>query len=90
MSLNFLYSSDPLTNFDLDEIEQIVLKENDLLSQVACRLLSEVRRLTHALNDPQYMYAGDRVNRMAVITRNLDIVKLNDELTALKKQLQST
>ncbi len=47
------------------------------------QLISEVRRLRHELADPNYLYSG-RIHRQGIISRNMEIDRLNKEIRELK------
>lgn len=84
----FLNTSEPLSEADLQRIEEDVFKDGDTLDKrVICRLLNEIRRLRHELNDPAYQYAGGRIHRHAVMCRDGQIDTYMNELSEARKQL---
>jgi len=75
-----------LDDIELDKMEQIAC-ESDPRSQMAdyvCKLVSEVRRLRHYFNDPNYKYSGGDIHRQAIVTRNAEIDRLNKQLKDLE------
>jgi len=74
----FLYTSTPLTDDQLHEIERLIYTA-DSHDQLAGRLYQEVLRLKHELADPRYHYAGSRINRAAIVSRDAEIDKLRAE-----------
>lgn len=69
---------------NLDQIERAAAKDNGPMGQFCFYLLSEVRRLQHELNDPNYQYFG-RIHRQAILVRNAQIEKLELELKKAKE-----
>ena len=62
---------------DYDKLEEELLAQEDsIIKNVALQLLKEAVFLKHELNNPWYMYAGSRISRAAIITRNCQIQKL--------------
>lgn len=52
--------------------------------QIIGKLVSEVRKLQHELDDPNYNYVG-RIHRQAIICRNEQIASLEKQIIELKK-----
>lgn len=81
-----LHTSDSVLD-DLHDIESLIYEIGDgndnLMQTIALKLLSEVRRLQHELNDPRYNYVG-RIPRTAILYRDDKIDRLNKELTKLR------
>lgn len=72
----------PKDDSDLHDIETLVHAEDTIIARLAQALVVEVRRLKHELNDPNYMFAGGRIPRAALICRTTEIDKLRKELKA--------
>lgn len=47
----------------------------------------EIRRLQHELNDPNYMYAGSRICRLALDTRVAEIDLLRNQVKEQKAEI---
>lgn len=60
----------PLTDADLIVMERLAFASETAECHAIQRLLAEVRRLRHELADPNYMYAGTRIHRHALLDRN--------------------
>jgi len=75
MNYNFLDKAkfDPL---DLTDYEELIFKGDSLVHRAAQNLLSEVLRLRGELADERFQYAGGRIHRFAIVSRNAE----NDEL----------
>lgn len=70
----------------LHKIEKVACSLPDSPEKILIRdLLVECRRLQHELADPNYLYAGNRINRLAIVTRNEEIDALREELKKLKE-----
>jgi hypothetical protein len=50
-------------------------------------LVSEVRRLQHQLDDPNYLYAGSRIHRQALIVRDAEADRLREIVAKLKAEM---
>jgi hypothetical protein len=82
---DFLNRRGPLDCLDLDTCEAEGAKADTLHSHMVMKLVSEVRRLTHERDDPNFKYSGDRIHRAAVVSRNAQIDRLHDEVKALRE-----
>lgn len=69
----------------LDAWERIGCSGDSLEKQIICNLITEVRMLQHELNDPCFKYAGGRINRQAIVSRNETIDKYLEEIKKLKE-----
>lgn len=63
--------------------EEAASKEHSLEGGRIGELCSEVRRLRHELDDPNYQYVG-RIHRQAILCRNGTIDRLRKEIAELK------
>lgn len=87
---DFLYRGEKAEESDLHDIEKYAAGQADsLLSLVTMRLVREVRRLQHELNDPNYLYASGRISRSAIICREAEADKLRERIKALETDLKS-
>lgn len=69
----------------LTEIERYIHEQPDsLLKDVAVELAVRLQKAEHALNDTLYQYAGGRISRHAILTRNAEIARLQTQLEAKK------
>lgn len=50
-------------------------------------IMRELLRLKSQLEDPNYMYAGGRIHRHAILTRNGQIDALRQEIKSLRAQI---
>lgn len=66
-------------DLDLQRIEEVALANDTQIHQWAAKLVMRVRQLEHELADPNYLYVG-RISRQAIICRNAEISKLQEEL----------
>ena len=57
-------------------MEVVAFSKDTLEHRIIQRLLREVLRLRHELDDPAYMYAGGRIRRDAILCRNAAIEAL--------------
>jgi environmental stress-induced protein Ves len=73
---------------DLHNIEEVALSSNTQIHQFAAKLVFRVRQLQHELHDPNYLYAGTRISRQALICREQDMRKVQDDNTALQVLLK--
>lgn len=84
MSWDFLNSRNRLTTVDINEIEEWSLRSDDLTHRFLARLVSEYRKLEHELIDPNYMYAGGRIHRQALMVRDVEVMQLRKEVSDMK------
>lgn len=73
---------------NLDTIEHTLAKQPESLAkQMADLLLWDVWKLRHELEDPRYMYAGNRCTRAAIIGREaeLDALRNRTDLAKFKE-----
>lgn len=63
----------------LDEIEQRAAK-GVAIPQDVIALLVEVRQLQHELANPNFLFGGSRINRLAILWRDAEIDQLRDQL----------
>ncbi len=86
MKIDNLYTRNPLDKVEISDIEEYLHKQGDsLMSLIGIKLLDEVRRLTNELEDERYKYAGSRIMRCAIVSRNAQIDKLQEEIKQLKE-----
>lgn len=81
---------DHISEKTLDDLERSYHAGTLTPSEVQT-LLVEVRKGRHALTDPLYTYAGGRVSRHALLTRDATIdrfIKQNSELIAKLKKAE--
>lgn len=71
---------------DMHDWERLACSSDSHEHQIMRRLIIYIRSLQHELNDPAYLYSG-RVPRMAIVSRDCTIEKLQKEVDELKKQL---
>lgn len=64
---------------ELDDIEQRIAK-GIVTPQDATAMLVEIRRLWHSEKDPNYLYSGSRINRLAIVTRDAEIDRLREQV----------
>lgn len=81
-----LSKREPLNESDLSDLEEMAFEGDDLVHRAAQRLLIELRRAWHDLADPQYMYAGGRVHRHAILCRNAEVDELRQRITAMENR----
>jgi chromosome segregation ATPase len=67
-------------DLNLTEIEELALSKDAPIHVAAGLLVCRVRQLTHELADPNYLYAGGRICRQIVVSRNEKIKELIKEL----------
>lgn len=68
---------------DLSRAEELAMTEGTAMAQWLAKCVSEIRRLRHELNDPNYMYSG-RIHRQAVICRDVEIDRLRKRIEDLE------
>jgi hypothetical protein len=73
------YISEP----DLSRAEQLAVAGDSALHQYLGKCVSEVRRLRHELNDPNYSYSG-RIHRQAILCREAEIDSLRERIKELE------
>lgn len=71
---------------DLENVEKLALSypQEDIKSWLAEAIVT-IRHLQHQLNDPNYLYAGGRISRQAIVFRNEEIEALRNEMIRLKE-----
>ena len=80
-----------LNDADLQEMETEIGSSESLggasarTGQMLQRALWEIRKLRHALVDPNFMFASGRVTRTAIVCRNETIRVLQERITELGK-----
>lgn len=86
MNYNFLDKAkfDP---FDLTDYEELIFKGDSLVHRAAQNLLSEVLRLRSELTDERFQYAGGRIHRFAIVSRNAENDELRQQAVELRKQV---
>lgn len=72
-----------MDKLDLHGIEQAACASDSTEAAMILNLVSEVRRLKHELDDPNYLYAG-RIHRQAIVSRDARIEKLRTEVKRLQ------
>lgn len=83
--INCLYNSEPIPEYELQEMEEVILSERDsYIHHIAAKLISEHRKLEYALKDPSYMYAGGRIHRHSIVCRNVEIDQLRERIKKLE------
>lgn len=76
---------DTVNESDLIQFEEIAYRNGDSLDgSVISKLIWEVRRLQHELNDPRFMYANARATRAAIVCRNEGIRRIERQLAEAK------
>lgn len=78
-----------IENDDLNRAEEIAVEGDSAMHQYLGRCVSEIRRLRHELDDPNYQYVG-RIHRQAILVRDARIDKLLKEIAELKAGTQPT
>lgn len=68
---------------DLHKMEEQACALDTLEARNVRALVSEVRRLQTALDDPNYLYSG-RIHRQAILCRNAEIDKLREKVAKLQ------
>lgn len=76
-----------LADHDLHELGTLAHDGNSVPHLAMQRLVREVLRLKHELANPQFMYAGGRVSRDAILCRNATIDKQMDDLAEMRARL---
>ena len=72
----------------LDDLEQQALKIDNIYDRnLTLDLLIEIRSLQHQLNDPNYLYCETRIHRQTILSREIEIEKLQKEIKDLKNQV---
>ena len=72
-----MFNNDGTVNLDL--AEEFACTGQSVDKQLIARLVSQVRSLQHQLNDPNYLYAGGRIHRQALISREMEANLLRDK-----------
>ncbi len=81
--------SKPLDDSEFFQMEEIIYKEPfNQEKEIAQKLLHEVRRLKHELDDPNYIYSG-RIHRAAILCRNAEIDALRAEIQKIKSEQEA-
>lgn len=73
-----------IDEIDLRMAEELAVTEDTAMSQWLSKCVSEVRRLQHELNDPNYSYSG-RIHRQAILCRNAEIDRLQKRIKELEE-----
>lgn len=73
---------------DLDIAEETAMRGETIVHQWLATCISEIRRLRHELNNPNYQYASSRIHRQALLYREAEIDKLKKEISEMKTQQQ--
>jgi hypothetical protein len=72
-----------ISESQLSQAEEMAVAGDSALHQYLARCVSEVRRLRHELNDPNYSYSG-RIHRQAILCRNVEIDALRERVKQLE------
>lgn len=72
---------------DLDAMEDWSFKEESTSNRYLQKCILEIRDLNHQLKHPNYMYAGSRICRNAILSRNMELNHYCNELIELKNEL---
>lgn len=83
MRYDFLNRSAPMNEQDLDDAEQAVAGEDTVVAAVARKALHDLREMRHETLNPNYMYAGGRIHRAAILCREATIEKLRKQIKML-------
>ena len=75
-----------ITKQRLDDLEQEVLEIDCVKDRnIFTELISEIRELQHDLVNPNFLYGGTRIHRQAILNRDRECKKLQEEIKDLKK-----
>jgi len=75
----------------LEEIELKLFKDKDAVpNRIGLDLITHIRKLINILTDPSYQYAGTRIHRHAIMTRDSEIDNLRNEIQKLKELLEAS
>jgi hypothetical protein len=80
-----------LERFDLDlhrVEEEAAGKKNDRMADYVLKMVNRIRELDHELNHPNYTYASGRIGRSALVYRNQEIQKLQEQVRHMSKELE--
>lgn len=74
-------------DLDLNVIEELALSKDDLIHQYCAKLILRVRQLEHDLTDPNYLYAGTRICRQALVVRHQEMQKIREQVKLLQQEI---
>lgn len=73
-----------ISNVELADWERAAASSESHENAVIRKLVSEVRRLKHEADDPNYLYCGSRIHRQAILVRNSEIDALRAQVAELR------
>lgn len=65
---------------NLDKTEELAFGGDTMLHICLQQAISDIRELQHALDNPNYKYAGSRIHRNAILDRNNQIREYQNKI----------
>lgn len=80
-----IYGVEEIDDTTLSQWAQIACREDNLATRALGEAVTAITGLQHALRDPNFLYAGSRIHRMAIISRNEQIEGLIKQIGELEQ-----
>lgn len=69
----------------IERLEEKASADDSLFALAILRLISALRSAFHSLEDPNYLYAGTRIHRQAILCREATIDKHRERIAELER-----